>query len=91
MFHTVPVRFQARTSVTFSVVAPPTNTNREKVGFVLQGDLGSIPPVQSAVLQAITDGLGTVLDVDLSRIVDLSYKVVLMLSPQYCTLYILYF
>ena len=84
-FRTIPDRFRAETSVLFSVVAPPSDTKREKVGFVLRGDVGSLPSA-SEVLNAIRQELGRRLDVDVSRIFDLSYEVLIGISTDtyYC-------
>jgi len=76
-FRTVPDRFRAETSVLFRVVAPPSGTEREKVGFVLRGDVSNLPS-ESDVLDAIRRELGRSLDVDVSRILELSYEVCLI-------------
>ncbi len=75
VFHTLPARFQAQTSISFRVVAPPSDTPREKLGFVLQGDIDNLPPYHSVVVSDIREGLATALDVDLSRIQDITYQV----------------
>ena len=74
-FHTNPVRFQATTSVRFSVVAPPPNTPRVRLGIVLHGDLEGIPTDSTAVHDSIRSALGSQLDIDISRIDNVTYKV----------------
>lgn len=72
VFHTNPARFRATTSVRFSVIAPPASTPRTRLGFVLRGELDAD---SSLVLSSIRTGLGLALDVDVSRIEDITYEV----------------
>lgn len=75
VFHTNPPRFRATTSVRFSVIAPPENTPRKRLGFILHGDLTALAVDSSIVLSSIRTGLGQALDVDISRIKDITYEV----------------
>lgn len=75
LFRTNPSRFQATTSVRFSVTTPPASTPRTRLGFVLRGDLGSVASDESVILSSIRTALGLVLDVDVSRIGDVTYEV----------------
>lgn len=76
VFSTNPARFHATTSVRFSVIAPPASTPRRRLGLVLRGDFSGIANDSPAVLQAsIRNGLGLALDVDISRIGDVTYEV----------------
>ena len=74
-FHTIPSRFEATTSVRFSVVSPPDNTSREMVGFVLEGNLGALPNSKEEILNAIKLGVSEKLDIDISRIASLDFTV----------------
>ena len=75
VFHSNPPRFRATTSVRFSVTAPPENTPRTRLGFVLRGDSAALATDSSTVLSSIRTGLGLALDVDVSRIKDITYEV----------------
>ena len=74
-FTTEPARFEATTSVLFTVVAPPADTAREEAVFVLQGDFSRLPLDQSVVREAVISAVSSELDVDLSRIADLKFAV----------------
>lgn len=74
-FHTNPTRFNTATSVRFTVEAPPPDTPRLRLGFVLQGDLEHFPGNSVAVINSIRTGLGSQLDIDISRIDSITYKV----------------
>lgn len=74
-FQTIPSRFEHTTSVRFSVVSPPDSTPREKVGFILEGNLGALPDSKDEILNAIRLGLSEKLDVDISRIASLDFIV----------------
>lgn len=74
-FQTIPSRFEVRTSVLFSVLSPPYNTTREKVGFLLEGNLGTLSNNKAEILEDIRLGLSTSLDVDISRLKDLDFTV----------------
>ena len=74
-FITIPSRFEVRTSVLFSVVSPPSNTSRERVEFLLEGNLATLSNNKREVLNAIELALSMKLDVDISRIKDLDYTV----------------
>ncbi len=75
LFRTNPSRFEATTSVRFTVVAPSPDTPRVRLGFVLHGDLEGIDRNSNAVLNSIRTGLGSQLDIDISRIDTVTYKV----------------
>ena len=77
MFRTNPTRFEAATTVRFRVVAPPADTLRKRLGFVLRGNLEALAgdSTTAAVQSAIRMGLGLALDVDVSRIEDVTYTV----------------
>ena len=78
VFRTDPKGYETSTSVQFTVVAPPTSTPREKVEFVLEGDLESLnlPGVGedwgteelAKIVEAIRLGLSNSLGIDISRI-----------------------
>ena len=76
LFRTNPTRFEAATSIRFTVVAPPLDTPKVRLGFVLHGDLESLPRNSMAVLNSIRIGLGSQLDIDISRIKAITYKVI---------------
>lgn len=77
VFRTNPTRFEAATTVRFQVVAPPASTPRRRLGFVLCGDLEALAgdSTTAAVQSVIRAGLGSALDVDVSRIEDVIYTV----------------
>lgn len=69
-FTTVPARFQTSSSVQFSVVGLPDNVEGKQVSFLLSQANG-VSPVDwgsKAVQMAIARQVGMALDVDLSRI-----------------------
>ena len=74
-FRTNPTRFETTTSVRFTVVPPPGDTERNKVRFELQGDVNALPSDDSAILTAIRQGLAEQLNVDISRFVDINFNV----------------
>ena len=71
-FSTNPTRFQTVTSIKFTVVAPPTNTPHKRLRFSV---LGSVSGDLQAVQSSIRTGLASALDVDISRITDVTYAV----------------
>ena len=77
MFRTDPTHFEAATMARFQVVAPPADTLRRRLEFVLQGNLEALAgdSTTAAVQSAIRMGLGSELDVDVSRIEDVTYTV----------------
>ena len=75
LFRTNPSRFNASTSVRFTVVAPPPDTNRVRLGFVLHGVLEGVDSDSTAVRNSIRSGLASQLDVDISRIDNVIYQV----------------
>lgn len=69
-FTTVPMRFQINSSVQFSVVGLPDNVEGKQVSFLLSQANGgiSVDLESEAVQIAIARQIGMALDVDLSRI-----------------------
>lgn len=69
-FTTVPARFQTNSSVQFSVVGLPDNVEGKQVSFLLSqaNDGNSVDWGSKAVQIAIARQVGMALDVDLSRI-----------------------
>ena len=74
-FRTIPSRFHATTSVSFQVVTPYDNTTKEKIGFMLAGDSSSLPSDPDELRMAVGEGLSLELDVDISRIENLTVEV----------------
>lgn len=74
-FHTIPSRFQATTTVSFRVVTPYDNTTKEKIGFTLEGDSSSLPSDPDELRMSVSEGLSLELDVDISRIENLTVEV----------------
>ena len=74
-FRTIPSRFEVTTSVHFSVVSPPGNTHSKMVGLVLEGNLRALSSNEDRIVNAIKFGLSEKLDIDISRIKDLDFKV----------------
>lgn len=74
-FHTIPSRFHASTSVSFRVVSPYDNTTRENIGFTLEGDPSSLPTDSEDLKMVVSEGLGLGLDIDISRIENLTVEV----------------
>ena len=73
-FTTVPSRFQAETSVDFSVVGFPDSVEKEQVSFLLFSD--SIPPSVDWDVDEIGRQVANTLDVDPSRIQDMTLQLV---------------
>lgn len=73
-FSTTPDRFEAVTSVLFTVVSPPENTPRQTVYFMLKGDLEDLPS-WAALKEAIKVTVANLLDVDVSRVLDITITV----------------
>lgn len=74
-FHTIPSRFEVTTSIQFSVISPPSNTSRRRIGFLLKGNMLALPENKQEVLREMALGLSTTLDVDISRITNLDFVV----------------
>ena len=75
LFRTIPSRFETRTSVSFSVLSPSSNTTKKHVGFILEGNLETLPTDRLDILSDVIFGLSMKLDVDISRIGDLDFVV----------------
>ena len=76
VFRTNPTRFQTQTAVEFTVIAPPSNTAREiGIMVVLEGGVGLLPDDQEDLVEAIRLGLSAQLDVDISRIDEVTVTV----------------
>ena len=73
-FQTVPSRFQATTSVSFQIIDPFQNTSREKIGFTLEGDTSALPRGEELNV-AVLNGLSLAMDVDISRIENITVEV----------------
>ena len=84
-FQTVPARFQTETSVQFSVVGLPDTVERKQVSFLLSLDgAGSVEWGSESVRVEVVRQLGMTLDVDISRIQNLTLQEVEWVRPLLC-------
>ena len=76
LFITTPGGYRARTSVVFTVIDPPSDTTRQEVIFILEGDTSVLTNLDvDTVRDAIQTALGQQLDIDISRIQDITYNI----------------
>jgi len=74
-FHTIPSRFQAETTVVFQVVGHDIGP-QEHIGFALEGDVSGLDLMGGDQLtNLVRQGLSIAIDVDLSRIQNLTIVV----------------
>ena len=83
-FCTNPTRFQVATSVSFTVIAPPASTPSKRLKFSVHGDVDNVPTDIETVENSIRTQLASSLDVDVSRIRDITYivSVSLLIVPR---------
>lgn len=67
--------FEVTTSVKFSVVSPPASTARRHVSFILTGDTSQISQLLSTVNVTIAFALCNQMNIDISRLLDVSVTV----------------
>lgn len=81
LFITTPGSYRARTSVVFTVIDPPSDTTRQEVIFILEGDTSVLTNLDvDTVRDAIKTALGQQLDIDISRIQDITYNITVSTS-----------
>ena len=74
-FRTNPRRFDIQTSIQFEVVGPAESTQRERVMFVLTGNVGALPGNELEIKEAVRAALGTQMDIDVSRVRDIAIRI----------------
>ena len=85
-FTTVPDRFRSETSIEFSVVLFHDTVERKQVSFLLSGVLvpDSVELNGDEVIQQVARQVGVALDVDPSRIQDLTLQELEWVCVSYC-------
>ena len=85
-FTTVPDRFRSETSIEFSVVPFHDTVERKQVSFLLSGVLvpDSVELNGDEVIQQVARQVGVALDVDPSRIQDLTLQELEWVCVSYC-------
>lgn len=87
-FHTIPSRFQTTTSVSFQIIAPYLNSSREHIGFTLKGDTSVLPGEEEDLTNSVLHGISLAIDVDISRIKNLTVEVNTIIYTYVHTYYI---
>lgn len=81
LFITTPGSYRAHTSVLFTVIDPPSDTTRQEVIFILEGDTSVLTNLSvDTVRDAIQTALSLQLDIDISRIQDITYNITVSTS-----------
>ena len=81
MFITSPGDFITQTSVSFNVIEPPSDIPRQEIVFSLEGDTNILLMLEEeSIVDHIISSLGNQLDIDVSRIQQVTYDVEVMIT-----------